>query len=1422
MAEFELRIETGTERKVARLKLFRADGSHLGSNEISLPEHSSALWEGLFDTRRYVERYEGTMIFDDQPEPATARTLLERLGLFLGDKVLGEGIVRALAGPARRVLVVRLPTTDEDVLAAAFARVPWEIAQLPDGTRPQNLVVRAVTADTAQGNVDITDAARAVTEGETLRVLAVYAEAPGARPLAMRREREELRKLFADKILPHRNVEIDVLCHGVTRRRLKEAIRSRHGYHIVHWSGHGHHNALDLQGEPNNCITGESLVAMFTEAGGFIPQIFFLSACHSGAMLQVKDWQSLQRALERDERQQGSAEESTPKAATDPTETKQLDDAIQNPSGYTGTALALLKTGVPQVVAMRYSVGDEYARQLAVAFYGRLLADHESSDTGGALAMARTDVKDDSEQTAYHAVDHVTPLMFGQPGVLLDPARTRSKQMDRLRPKPQPLLTGGRSELDPPAVFVGRGEPLTRLGGEWLGDGGPAVALVQGLAGLGKTVLAAEAVHLWHEKFDYVLAFQAKPNALQFDDFCRQLDQRLTLESPTYRAKFDKNSLNHIHLAHNAKLFPTPEARYQRMRDNLIEALRDEAILLVIDNFENNLEHVEHEAGSAVYACADPAWDELLAGLARDLPTTRSRLLLTSRHRPRALAEGAQTLWIPLGPLPMGEAALFVRSHPELRKLLLGTNKSDQQLIQRLLKVSRGHPLILDRFARLAGDPAALGAALDHVQADGWQQLPDLFDAGGMDDAQRERERKYLEDVAIGSVDLLIDRITPDARRLLRIVTVANEPVSEGFIDGVWQGKSSEEEKIESLRTLVLEIDALADDDPKKQQHLAFMGTEEGKQFMHKIRSAPSAPTVPPVQPLLAELRGTGLLTKEESVEGQATYAFHELVRERSAECRKRHEDETDPRTDDEIRIAYGERYANLFDDLYHENRNAAGEAGRRALVYFVAAGAFDRLGSFASKLVVGVNDPALLRSVVAELEGAIDQSPPGESRWSLRTYVADALARAGQPDQALPFYSEAAVEAEAAENWSDVAAITGNWAYAARDIGDLVVSKKLSLRCAATYGRAGGPEVNVIGNELSAYRIDVMRGEAETALPEIETRLDRVRDWWQRSQAGESVAEAPDRTYLSRVLVSGLDIAEHANQSLERWQACFDLLEEQESAQRALGENEVELAGTRFNLYGPLLRLGRLDKAQRVLEGCLTVFRSAGAVNAEARCLSALANLWKERNEIGEAIALERQALAVRNTLPVPSARAASHDNLGNYLEKDGKEAEAARHHVAALVYAICIGTRELAGFRNLRIRALAAGERYALAPLEAVLAEEEFAALRQFLDGRKVDRAALQVELDRLVEQAHEEATGADDSPLGDMPPELDQLLGPIVAAAAAGQDVEPLLAGLREQLVQAGIDEKQIDGLLEMIRSQLKELGDSTEDSPATDPE
>ncbi len=87
--------------------------------------------------------------------------------------------------------------------------------------------------------------------------------------------------------------------------------------------------------------------------------------------------------------------------------------------------------------------------------------------------------------------------------------------MAKLRPQPQPLLTSGNKALDSLPYFTGRGSELADLNVKWLNPGGPAVALVQGLAGMGKTAMASEAVHHWHHRFDWMLAFQAKPVALQ-------------------------------------------------------------------------------------------------------------------------------------------------------------------------------------------------------------------------------------------------------------------------------------------------------------------------------------------------------------------------------------------------------------------------------------------------------------------------------------------------------------------------------------------------------------------------------------------------------------------------------------------------------------------------------------------------------------------------------------------------------------------------------------------------------------------------------------------------------------------------------------------------------------------------------------------
>jgi len=262
---FVLDVAIDPDTGIARLRLSDGEGRHLGAHQVVLAEHSPALWQGLFDTRAYVRAYAGSVRFTDRP--ATAEDLLDQIGVFLGETVLGPEILAALhAGVHHRSLLVRQPAAPEDRLAAAFARVPWEIARPAAGKEPllqRNLVVRMETPGSAPASLPPPPA-----PGEPLRVLLVYAETPGSRPLAMRLEREQLLDLFYDRVMPKRHVLVEVLCHGVTRKTLRDTVRDAGGFHVVHWSGHGHHNLLELVGEDggHDRLTGAALDALAATA----------------------------------------------------------------------------------------------------------------------------------------------------------------------------------------------------------------------------------------------------------------------------------------------------------------------------------------------------------------------------------------------------------------------------------------------------------------------------------------------------------------------------------------------------------------------------------------------------------------------------------------------------------------------------------------------------------------------------------------------------------------------------------------------------------------------------------------------------------------------------------------------------------------------------------------------------------------------------------------------------------------------------------------------------------------------------------------------------------------------------------------------------------------------------------------------------
>lgn len=300
-----------------------------------------------------------------QPDIEAATTVLDT-GITIALQILGQDIFRHLyADKTDRQLRIILPEPNASPASAAMAdllfRIPWEIAR-PSRSEPslleRNLRVCIVPASPTPAPIP-------APLGKTFRILFIHAEAPGSIPLALRQERRALQALFRDHIEPGRNVEAHFLAHGVTRAHIAEQIRRHGGYHIIHWSGHGQHNLLELvtaDGTPDH-ISGAELLALLQQEASILPRLCFLSACDSAGSAAIHNWGDFLAAP-------GT-------------------EAVDDGASLTSTAHTLYTGGVASVIAMRFPVGDAYARELALVFYARLLAGKDTPGVAGALQQAR-------------------------------------------------------------------------------------------------------------------------------------------------------------------------------------------------------------------------------------------------------------------------------------------------------------------------------------------------------------------------------------------------------------------------------------------------------------------------------------------------------------------------------------------------------------------------------------------------------------------------------------------------------------------------------------------------------------------------------------------------------------------------------------------------------------------------------------------------------------------------------------------------------------------------------------------------------------------------------------------------------------------------------------------------------------------------
>jgi tetratricopeptide (TPR) repeat protein len=180
-----------------------------------------------------------------------------------------------------------------------------------------------------------------------------------------------------------------------------------------------------------------------------------------------------------------------------------------------------------------------------------------------------------------------------------------------------------------------------------------------------------------------------------------------------------------------------------------------------------------------------------------------------------------------------------------------------------------------------------------------------------------------------------------------------------------------------------------------------------------------------------------------------------------------------------------------------------------------------------------------------------------------------------------------------------------------------------------------------------------------------------------------------PDRPADNEIVVSWnvreplLSVGRDSALAVGAWEECLDLNAEIAASKKERDAGLHELMGTRFNEAWPLIRLGRLAEAERLLAECRQVFEDSGDITRLAAVLGTRADLEDELGHQQAAADLQRTALRYfyanpepRDSYAMPEPRdiAVGHNNLADYLRRLGSDAAAQRAHrlAAALVFGL------------------------------------------------------------------------------------------------------------------------------------------------------
>lgn len=545
--------------------------------------------------------------------------------------------------------------------------IPWELLRDPLTASP--LALRAQSFVRSQFN-PAQSPKQTSTEKEKVRVLLVICRPGGGADVPFRSVASRILKSLTDE--GRDMVQLDVL-RPPTFKQLGETLRRAkkdgHPYHILHFDGHGTY--AEVENNLSQIVKELSALTLNAPRSGKHGYLLFENPQEKenvqlidGATLGKLMVETEARLLVLNACQSAFAEAPTQplNAETNQNETRSAQDQV---SLFGSLAQEVMNTGVAGVVAMRYNLYVETAKQFVADLYAALA---QGDTLGEAVSFGRKQLAASPlREIAFHPralQDWIVPIVYESNPIPLFPRVASDAPLRIILNKDAPQAQDGLPPA-PDVGFFGRDETLLALDRAFDEQ---AIVLLHAYAGSGKTTTAVEFAR-WYAQTGGVRGAVLFTSFETYKPLARVLDE----VGRVFGKTLESGGVNWLALDDDAR------------REVTLQVMKQIPILWIWDNVEPI---------SGFPQGTPSAWTQseqrALADFLRAARNTQAKFLLTSRRDEREwLNELPMRIIIP--PMPMQERVQLTRALAAKH----GRSISEVQDWRPLLNFTRGNPLTI-------------------------------------------------------------------------------------------------------------------------------------------------------------------------------------------------------------------------------------------------------------------------------------------------------------------------------------------------------------------------------------------------------------------------------------------------------------------------------------------------------------------------------------------------------------------------------------------------------------------------------------------------------------------------------------------------------------------------------------------------------